>query len=754
MRPKTVIQRLRVVIHGAVQGVGFRPFVHRLATNLGLSGWVRNTPQGVVIEAEGEEDTLHRLLRRLEKEKPATASIQSLESSFLDPIPYRGFEILHSSGTGSKETWILPDIATCSDCLTEIFDPRDRRFRYPFTNCTHCGPRYSIVETLPYDRPNTSMKSFTMCRACRREFDNPEDRRFHAQPNACPRCGPEPALKDGSGNTLSRADDALTAAADAIKSGIILAVKGLGGFHLVAHGCSEAAVALLRTRKLRAEKPLALMYPSIEMVKRDCLVSPLEERLLCSPESPIVLLARKREHHQGSPLAHSIAPGNPYLGIMLPYTPLHHILMKELASPIVATSGNLAEEPICIEEGEAFQRLGGIADLFLVHNRPIVRHVDDSIVRVMMNRELVLRRARGYAPLPIQLDEASPTVLAVGGHLKNTVALTRRDCAFLSQHIGDLENAETYGAFRRAVSSFENLYEAKPVHIASDMHPDYLSTKYAASRETPVTQVQHHFAHVAACLAENRLKGKVLGISWDGTGYGPDGSIWGGEFLVADMSGFSRIASFRQFRSALGALYEVLGAAVFERSGLAPLASFSSSELRILKRMLTNGVNAPLTSSVGRLFDVVASLTGIRQRVHFEGQAAMELEFAVGTDCKSTAYPFKLERRSEELLVDWRPTLLDILDNMAGGISTDTVATRFHRTLAEIIVEVAKRAGQDRIVLSGGCFQNKVLTEQTVTRLRGEGFLPYWHQRIPPNDGGIALGQAAVAARKLMRSDR
>ncbi len=827
------VMRLRLTVRGAVQGVGFRPFIYRLAKDLGLTGWVSNSSQGVFVEAEGSQPQMQALLLRIEKEKPPRAFIQSLEFSFLDPIGYSAFEIRHSSESGEKTALVLPDIATCPDCLREIFDPANRRYRYPFTNCTNCGPRFAIIKALPYDRPNTTMKNFAMCLDCLAEYHNPADRRFHAQPNACPICGPRLELWDHEGLPLSAKNDALFEAVDALLRGMIVAVKGIGGFHLMVDATNEGAVRRLRQRKHREEKPFALMYPNLEMAKAHCEVSKLEERLLLSPESPIVLLRRQRLgpkledrspqakiRNPKSAIASSVAPRNPYLGVMLPYTPLHHLLMAEFGLPVVATSGNLSDEPICIDEHEALQRLGGIAEVFLVHDRPIVRHVDDSIVRVMMGRELVLRRARGYAPLPIHLKEPIPSLLAVGAHLKNTIALSVGKEVFVSQHIGDLETSQAYDAFRKVIADFERLYEVHPTSVACDLHPEYLSTKFAqkysvvhdenivcssAFRRSPaqgtqplkgslqtnshenfeVISVQHHFAHVVACMAENELEGSVLGISWDGTGFGLDGTIWGGEFLRATLTVFERAAHFRSFRLpggekaikeprrvALGLLYELFGDEIFAMEELAPVRAFSAQELALLQNMLTKSLNAPLTSSAGRLFDAVAAIVGLRQQTQFEGQAAMELEFALDGIETDEAYPFRIfdfgsqnngrAQTSQEsairnpkfeipnskstIAVDWAQMIQKILDDVRSAIPVGLVSAKFHNTLVDAIIAVAQRVGEERVVLSGGCFQNKYLTERAIHRLRSEGFRPYWHQRLPPNDGGIALGQAVAAA--------
>ena len=748
-------ERLAITIRGAVQGVGFRPFIYRLATELGLNGWVLNSGQGVFIEVEGVREALTQFLVRIGKERPPRAFIQSLESSVLDAVGYDQFKIAYSEKDGPKTALVLPDIATCSDCLREILEPADRRYRYPFTNCTNCGPRFTIIEALPYDRSNTSMKGFALCADCCREYRDPMDRRFHAQPLACPKCGPHLELWDARGEMVAQGDDAMTRGAQMVCQGKIVALKGIGGFQLIVDAHNESAIRELRIRKRREAKPFALLYPSVELVRQDCQVSDLEERVLVSPESPIVLLRQRTGRAQ---LAFSVAPGNPCFGVMLPYTPLHHLFMRELGFPVVATSGNLSDEPICTDEREALERLAGIADFFLVHDRPIVRPVDDSVVRMIGGREMVLRRARGYAPLPVHFQDPLPVVLAVGSHLKNSVALSLGTEVFISQHIGDLETAEAFSAFRRVVTDLQHLYEASPEMIACDMHPDYLSTKYAAKLQAEPHLVQHHCAHVLACMAENELEPPVLGVSWDGTGYGPDGTIWGGEFLLAGEIGFERVAHFHQFRlpggeaavreprrAALGVLAEAVGQNAFEENWLAPVRDFSASELSLIQQMLAKGLNAPATSSVGRLFDAVASLVGLRQRGSFEGQAAMELEFAVRPGVEET-YPFMVNEAAPRV-VDWTPMLRAILSDLEQGQEAGVISAKFHNTLTEIIVSVARQIDEQRIVLTGGCFQNRYLIERSAQRLLDSGFRCYWHQRVPPNDGGISLGQVMSAAR-------
>lgn len=755
-------QRLRLQIRGAVQGVGFRPFVYLLANSMNLNGWINNSVQGVTIEVEGAPAQLADFLLRIEKEKPPRAFIQSSESRYLDPIGYTSFEIRQSTQTGKQTALVLPDIATCPDCLAEIFDPKNRRYLYPFTNCTNCGPRFSIVKALPYDRPNTTMKAFEMCEECQAEYDDPANRRFHAQPNACPNCGPHLELWDRNGSVLSSRHQALLEAVEVLRQGKTVAVKGLGGFHLMADATNVEAVRQLRERKQREEKPFALMYPSLDLIKAHCEVSPAEERLLLAPESPIVLLQRKKASRDS--VADNVAPGNPYLGIMLPYTPLHHILMTELNTPVLATSGNLSDEPICTDENEALERLGGIADLFLVHNRPICRHVDDSIVRIVAGREMVLRRARGYAPLPILTQKKAPSILAVGAHLKNTVALSVENQIFISQHIGDLETDAAYGAFQNVVQSFKRLYHSQPQSIVCDAHPDYLSTQYALQQGLPVTKVQHHYAHILAGMLENELEPPLLGVSWDGTGYGLDGTVWGGEFLLIEKDGFKRIAHLRQFplpggeaaikeprRAALGILYEM--GENLTRRDLPPFESFSEKDLRVIEAMLQKKINSPITSSAGRLFDAVAALIGLRQINRFEGQAAMELEFQLGDSAVEECYAYEIvnlknDGNALKYLVDWKLMIGQILDDSGQGVPFGVMSQKFHNTLSEMIVELAQQVNQQKVVLSGGCFQNKYLTERTVQRLREEKFQPYWHQRIPPNDGGIAVGQIGAVRLK------
>ena len=755
---KKMNSRIHIVIRGAVQGVGFRPFVYQLAHRLNLAGFVLNSPLGVIIEAEGEKSVLDQLVLSIEKDRPQQAVIQSMEFSFLDPAGYSEFEIRESRSNGKKSAFIMPDLAVCDNCLKELFDSHDRRYLYPFINCTHCGPRFSIVESLPYDRPNTSMKKFDMCDQCRREYENPANRRFHAQPTACPDCGPHAEVWDDKRNILASRDASFTFIAEVIRDGRIIAFKGLGGYQLICRADDDAVLGRLRDRKQREEKPFALMCPDLKSIREICDLSALEERLLRSAESPIVL-AKRKDIAAKSKVSDLVAPGNPYLGVMLPYTPAHHILMRELAFPIVATSGNLSEEPMAIDEDSALERLRGIADFFLVHDRPIVRHVDDSIVRVILGREMVMRRARGYAPLPVTASDSSDehigSILAVGGHLKNTIALSVDRHIFTSQHIGDLSTQEAYATFSKVVGDFRQLYETRTETVVCDKHPEYLSTKFAHTISEQTYAVQHHEAHIAACRLENRVTGPALGVSWDGTGYGHDGTIWGGEFFISDETAFRHIAQFRNFRlpggekavkeprrCAIGVLYAIYGEKLFSDHAEL-LGPFTSEEITLLQQMLSKHINAPVTSSAGRLFDAVASLIGVRHQTNFEGQSAMMLEFAADSAI-SGIFDYEIQE-GEKLTFNWQPMIEEILTELRRRVPAAVLAAKFHNTLAEVICAIAKRLGEKKVIISGGCFQNAFLLERTVQRLASEHFKVYWHQRIPTNDGGIAVGQVAMA---------
>lgn len=744
MNPGT--KRLRVEARGAVQGVGFRPFVYRVATDLGLCGWVRNTSAGADLEVEGDISALDEFLVRLRSEKPVLAVYHGLEHAVLEPVGLAGFEILDSDSEAAPAAVVLPDIATCADCLREVFDPADRRFRYPFTNCTNCGPRFSIVLSLPWDRPRTTMAGFPLCDDCDREYHDPRDRRFHAQPVACPVCGPRLELLDGGGSSAYTGAAALDRTGELVREGRIVALKGLGGFHLVCDARSDEAVDRLRERKHREAKPFAVMAPSLEAARELCDLSPMEEAALVSPEAPIVL-ARSRP----GGVCDAVAPRNPLLGLMLPYTPLHHLLLRDLAFPVIATSGNLSDEPVCFENDEAVDRLSGIADAFLVHDRPIARPVEDSVARVIAGRVTLLRRSRGYAPMPVAARRGLRPVLAAGAHQKNTAAIVTPGGVVLGAHLGDLATAASRAALERTANDLQCLYDVVPVAVACDAHPDYASTIWARSSGLPVEHVQHHVAHVFSCLAENDEAPPVLGIAWDGAGFGDDGTIWGGEFLhVRGPREWERVAAFRRFRlpggdraareprrSALGLAFEIYGDGIPDEVA----AMFGESDLRTLHSALRAGVNTPYTSSVGRLFDAVAALCGLRTTAGFEGQAAMELEFAAEADDSGAAYPISLDGP----VLDWAPMIRGVLDDRRQGVAVARIAASFHNALAGAAVSVARRTGIDRVALSGGCFQNAVLTSAVVTGLESAGFTVIRHQRVPPNDGGIALGQAVAA---------
>lgn len=742
------MKRLKVLVKGIVQGVGFRPFVYNLAQGLGLKGWVLNDERGVQIEVEGEEGALEAFLEAVRENPPPLARIEEISVTELPPFGYPSFEIRTSERSEERVVLISPDIATCDDCLKEVFDPKDRRYRYPFTNCTNCGPRFTIIRDVPYDRENTTMASFHMCPDCAREYHDPRDRRFHAQPNACPACGPRVELRDGEGRRVE-AEDPILEAIRLLKEGKIVAVKGLGGYHLACNPFDEGAVSALRGRKYREDKPFAVMCKDLEAVKELCELPEGAEGLLLSKERPIVILPRR----PGAKVAPSVAPGHRTLGVMLPYTPLHHLLFADGIRSLVMTSGNISDEPIAYRDQEALERLKGIADYFLVHNRPIYMRCDDSVMKVFRGRPLFFRRSRGYVPSPIRIKGARRrSVLGVGAELKNTFCITRGEYAFLSHHIGDLENLETFRSFEEGVRHFKRLLEVEPELIVHDLHPDYLSTRYALEADLPRVGVQHHFAHALSCMAEHGLEGPVLGVIMDGTGFGLDGAVWGCEFLEADLRGFRRLGHLRYIPMPGGekAIREPwrMAAIYLERAteGRVQWDRFLQRGWEVLREAVRKGLNSPPCSSMGRLFDAVSSLLGIRDVVNYEGQAAIELEQAAEPGAEGT-YPFGLEG----YLLDPDPMIRAILDDLKGGISRGTIAGKFHRTVAQMVLEVARRAREERgleeVVLSGGCFQNVLLLELTVGLLEEEGLRVYWPTQVPPNDGGISLGQAYYGSR-------
>jgi hydrogenase maturation protein HypF len=741
--------RRQIRVHGIVQGVGFRPFVCNLAQNLGLSGYVLNSSAGVLIEVEGDSAQIEFFVRELQENPPPLAQIEDISVAPLHAVGDAAFSIRESVDQPGQVAPVSPDVATCPDCLRDFQTPGNRRFGYPFTNCTNCGPRYTITRTIPYDRPLTTMACFPMCEQCLREYQDPSDRRFHAQPNACPDCGPSITLS-------------IEMAQQLLHQGQILAVKGLGGFHLVCDAFNDAAVYLLRERKKRSDKPFALMVPDVAAAEKFCLVSDAERAALTSIRRPIVILQRR----PGGPISESLAPGNPTLGVMLPYTPLHYLLFSDSFSALVMTSGNLSEEPIVTGNREAAQRLAGVADAFLFHNRDIHTRVDDSVARVFVNQERVLRRSRGYAPHPVTLGFPVAEILACGAELKSTFCLTKDHYAFLSQHIGDLENYETLVFYRETLERMKQLFRIAPTAVAYDLHPEYLSTKLALEMtEVPQIGVQHHHAHIASCMVENGIVDKVIGVAFDGTGFGTDGKIWGGEFLIADFAGFERRAHFRYiplaggdravrepWRLALSYLIDTFGA---QLSGLdLPLFQrVPPKKIATVRSMIERRINTVDTSACGRLFDAVASIAGVRHEVNFEAQAAIELEGLCLAGVDAT-YPFEITADSP-WQIDVRPMIERIVRDVLAAQPVGWIAATFHNTIACIVVEVCVRLrlaeGIRRVCLSGGTFQNVYLVERAVSLLRAKGFEVFLHSKVPPNDGGISLGQAVIANAALKR---
>jgi hydrogenase maturation protein HypF len=813
---------------GIVQGVGFRPYVYRLAFERRLAGFITNTSAGVSIEVEGPAEAVDDFVSRLPREAPRLARITQLAAHDIPARADGEFRILPSQAGEDRRVLISPDVAICDDCLRELFNPSDRRFHYPFINCTNCGPRYTIVRDIPYDRARTSMAVFPMCADCQREYEDPFDRRFHAQPNACWKCGPQVELWDAAGASLVPVNyraptrgaltDAIGEAAARLKAGYVVAVKGLGGFHLAVDATNPAAVSRLREGKRRVEKPFAIMAPSLEAVESLCQLNEASRALLSSPERPIVLL-RKRSPN---PVADLVAPFNLEYGVFLPYTPLHYLLFAAgRFQALVMTSGNISEEPIAIDNAEAVARLRGIADFFLVHNRDILLRCDDSVVRVSSVaqtsappwREVcgsahaaldkpghtqaiqLLRRSRGYVPVPVFLNRDLPPILAVGGELKNTICLTKNRHAFLSQHIGDLENLESYGFFETTIARFKRILEVEPQLLAYDLHPDYFSTRWALGQtHLQRVGVQHHHAHIASCMAENHLDGNVIGIALDGTGYGTDGAVWGGEILLATYADFERVAHLdyipmpggaaaitEPWRMAVSYLYKHFGDAFLDldipfvreldagvqghpvAQSLGPAAQSRlpargqaaghvplRKQVAVLLRMAERGVNSPLTSSCGRLFDAVSALAGIRRRVNYEAQAAIELEAAIAGDNEDAAYPFELRPDGTGWIIGTAPLFAALVNDLKCGVPAGVVSRRFHEGFAEVLARVARliaaKTGVNIVCLSGGSFQNVFLLEQLKRRLEGDGLNVFTHSEVPCGDGGLSLGQALVAA--------
>jgi len=753
--------RVQIRLEGLVQGVGFRPFVHALAVRLGLGGWVSNSGEGVIAEVEGDAERVQEFLTAVEREAPPLALIERLSSHEVSARGETSFQIVPSTLGAERATLVSPDVATCEDCLRELFDPTDRRFGYPFINCTNCGPRFTIVQDVPYDRAATTMAAFTMCADCAREYHDPADRRFHAQPVACPVCGPRLVLLDADGHSVH--GDPMARAAALIRAGGVVAVKGLGGYHLAVDATSEPAVAGLRARKHREEKPFAVMAPDLPAVRRLARLEPDEERLLTSPRRPIVLLERRPEAEVTS----ATAPGNRALGIMLPYTPVHHLLMRELGVPVVLTSGNLSDEPIVYRDDEAKERLRGIADGFLTHDRPIHIRTDDSVVRLFRGTPMPVRRSRGYAPQPIRLArQVSRPVLACGAELKNTICLAKGRHAFVSHHIGDLENYEAFRSFTEAIAHFQRLFDVRPELVAYDLHPEYLSTKWALDQDgLDLVGVQHHHAHAASCLADNGEEGPVIAVIFDGLGYGTDGTLWGGEFLVASVAGFERAGHLVPVPMPGGAaairepwrMAAVYLERAFERDP-PPLAVKGRHEAqwKAILELARSGSQAPLSSSMGRLFDAVSALLDVRDAVSYEGQAAIELE-QLADPAASGTYDAQLTPTAAGFVVDGAGPVRAIVEEIRRGLDRSVIAGRFHNAVADLIVQgcraLRERSGLGTVALSGGVFQNVLLLGRAIDRLEASGFRVLRHRQVPPNDGGISLGQAVVAGCSLA-SDR
>ncbi len=756
------MDRRAIAIRGIVQGVGFRPYVYGLACDLRLNGFVKNSAGGVLIEVEGETPSLDRFLAALTTRPPPLARVDELSWSTRPPRGDPSFCIEPSEFADSGSIFISPDIATCDDCVAELFEPANRRFRYPFLNCTNCGPRLTIITGSPYDRDRTSMASFAMCAECRAEYHDPGDRRFHAQPTACAVCGPRLRLLDHAGDPIA-CDDPVAWTAQALVAGKIAAVKGLGGYHLTCSATDDRAVTELRSRKRRDEKPFALMVADLAAAREICEVSPVEADLLSSERRPIVLLRRR----SGGFVAGAVAPGNPWLGVMLPYTPVHHLLLREISgTPLVMTSGNRSDEPIAYKDEGAIERLTEIADFFLAHDRPIHIRCDDTVTRFVAGDELPLRRSRGHAPQPIRMPvECCVPTLALGGQMKATFALGRGHHALISHHIGDLDHYEAARSFDRAIDHYERLFDVRAELLVHDLHPDYATTRYALheARSRTTMAVQHHHAHMASCMAENGLDEPVIGVTFDGTGFGLDGTIWGGEFLVGDYVAFRRTGHFRPVRMPGGerAIREPwrMAAAYLADAGLgvqSAVTDGTSAALGAVEQMLARGFNAPYTTSAGRLFDAIAALAGVRQQVGYEGQAAIELEWLASGIPADEVYPFDMIETADgstafkSIVLDMRPMIVRVNEEVREGVSAAVIARRFHSTMVELIARACGRlraaSGLDAVVLSGGVFMNALLTAETLARLRSDGFRAYRHRQVPPNDGGLSLGQLAVAA--------
>ncbi len=762
------MKRAEIAITGIVQGIGFRPFIYNLAKKHSISGWVLNNEKGVFIDAESEDGNLHQFIQDIPTLAPPLARIESIQVKHLEPLGYTTFEIRKSEETQEKFVLISPDVATCDQCLSELFSLENFRYQYPFINCTLCGPRFTIIKDIPYDRHKTTMASFIMCPVCQKEYEGPSDRRFHAQPNACAACGPSLRLEDKNGKEIS--GDPIDETLNLLAMGRIVAIKGIGGFHLAGDAKNQDAVSSLRSRKFREDKPFAVMCQNIDEVKEHCEINEEEEKLLLSVERPIVILKRR----QGSTIAHAVAPYQDTLGVMLPYSPLHHLLLNGRLRTLVMTSGNVSDEPISYKNEEAFNCLSNIADYFLFHNREIHMRCDDSVTRIIEKKLYILRRSRGYVPFPIKLSFPLEMILACGGELKNTFCLTRGQYAFMSHHIGDLENLETLTSFEEGITHFKNLFFIEPKAVVYDLHPDYLSTQYALSiPDILKVGVQHHHAHIVSAMAENGIEGDVIGVSLDGTGFGLDGTIWGGEFIKSNLKDFERLAHLKKvpmpggsmaikepWRMAMVYISEAFGDEAIDL-GIDLIKRIDLQKWDILKRAIEKKVNAPLTSSMGRLFDAISSLLSIRDEVHYEGQAAIELEMIADRGVKVVAtrnreeYPFRIHKNENPMVIDPAEMIRGIIRDLTDGTPSSKISGKFHRTIAGLIVEtceiIRSKEKLNRVVLSGGVFQNIFLLSLVTEGLERSGFDVYTHHLVPPNDGGISLGQAVIAHMRLFQ---
>jgi hydrogenase maturation protein HypF len=752
---------IRVEIKGIVQGVGFRPFIYNLAREYNLSGYVLNDTHGVEIEVEGKRVDLDRFLLQIRNTPPPQSQIEQIKVKKISSKGYHYFIIKESEKKDTKTVLVSPDLATCDDCLNELFNPQDRRFGYPFLNCTNCGPRVTIIKDIPYDRDKTTMTVFKMCLKCNREYHNPEDRRFHAQPNACPVCGPHLTLMNNKKKTHNPKDPVVSTI-ELLKKGYIVAIKGIGGYHLTCDATNKEAVSTLRKRKYREDKPFAMMAKDLKTIHKFCYINQVEEKLLQKVSRPILLLKKKNPNS----IAPDVAPHQKNYGVMLPYSPLHHLLLKKSNLILVMTSGNQSDEPICFENEDVFQRLNTIADYFLIHNREIYRRCDDSVSRVWKGEEILLRRARGYVPSPLKVDfDFRKHVLALGAQLKNTFCLARNNLAFLSTHIGDLENYETLDFYIREIERFKKLCSVKPEIIVYDLHPEYLSTKYALSlRNVKKIPVQHHHAHIVSCMAENIISQKVIGVAFDGTGYGEDKTVWGGEFLLADLKGYQRVAHFKYipmpggemaikkpWRMAVSYLYACYGGD-FLNLNLEFFKKLERNKWEIIKGMLDQKINLFPTSSAGRFFDAVSVLLRWRERTNYEGQPAVELEMMSDEKVKGK-YLFEITKEKDIFIIDPELTIKGIVRDLIKKEEKSIIAAMFHNTVAQMINEVCLRLRKEHnlnlVCLSGGVFQNMFLLDRTYSLLTKNRFKVYTHHKVPPNDGGISLGQAVIANQRI-----